>query len=532
MTNKIRVILIFICLGLTGNLMANNIQVSSGTLTGQNTTDNYTMVQFNLSWENSWRDNINWDAAWVFVKYKVSYDTVWRSAILNTTQANHIVPAGYTVFPAIEQTGAFIYRSNTGNGSVNLANIKLRWDYGLNNLNDADQVELKIFAIEMVYVPQGPFYAGDGSGGVSSQQFSQGNTSNPFFINGEIAYTLGGAPTTNIGNRDALGFIGTPDDFNFSTTQSLPLNYPKGYRDFYCMKYEITQGQYTDFLNSLTRHQQKSRVASNISGDAIPNIYVMVNNNFGGVRNRIICPSSGNGTTQPVVFSCDRPDRACNYLSWMDGAAYLDWAGLRPFTDLEFEKLSRGPIIPIPFEYAWGTTSVTCALNIIGIENGTETVDNNSNCNCNNYAFNGGDGGNGPLRVGIFATQNSTRILSGATYYGIMNISDNLQERIVTLGNAQGRTFPGTSGDGNLSANGNANTPFWPGYLGSEVTGSIGSGIRGGSFAQIIGDSYFIFAVSGRKEASNTVSTRLSWMGFRGSKTAPIGTLMNPNERK
>ena len=36
-------------------LFANNIQVSDVKLTGQNTTLKYTMVQFNISWENSWR---------------------------------------------------------------------------------------------------------------------------------------------------------------------------------------------------------------------------------------------------------------------------------------------------------------------------------------------------------------------------------------------------------------------------------------------------------------------------------------------
>ncbi|MFN9581641.1 MAG: hypothetical protein ACK566_03095, partial [Bacteroidota bacterium] len=59
---------------------ANNIAVSSVSLTGQNTTAgtnnaaNFSLVQFNLSWENSWRVSTgpsNWDAAWVFVKFRV-----------------------------------------------------------------------------------------------------------------------------------------------------------------------------------------------------------------------------------------------------------------------------------------------------------------------------------------------------------------------------------------------------------------------------------------------------------------------------
>ena len=53
---------------------ANNIQVANVTLTGQNTVDDYTLVEFDISWENSWRvvgGPGNWDQAWKFVKYKI-----------------------------------------------------------------------------------------------------------------------------------------------------------------------------------------------------------------------------------------------------------------------------------------------------------------------------------------------------------------------------------------------------------------------------------------------------------------------------
>jgi len=32
----------------------------------------------------------------------------------------------------------------------------------------------------------------------------------------------------------------------------LPVEFPKGYAAFYCMKYEINQGQYGDFFSQLT----------------------------------------------------------------------------------------------------------------------------------------------------------------------------------------------------------------------------------------------------------------------------------------
>jgi len=86
-------------------LMANDILVSSATLTGQNTIAganniaNFTMVRFNLSWSNSWRvatGPSNWDAAWIFVKYRIEGGTgctpgAWQHATLSNVNANHSV---------------------------------------------------------------------------------------------------------------------------------------------------------------------------------------------------------------------------------------------------------------------------------------------------------------------------------------------------------------------------------------------------------------------------------------------------------
>lgn len=69
------------------NLHANNITVSNTNLTGQNTTDDYGMVQFDLSWDNSWRTSSepnNWDAARVFVKNLMGI-TDWQQAFLSNT---------------------------------------------------------------------------------------------------------------------------------------------------------------------------------------------------------------------------------------------------------------------------------------------------------------------------------------------------------------------------------------------------------------------------------------------------------------
>ena len=74
---------------------ANHIDVGKPVITGINNTEDYAYVQFDLSWENMWRDVVNWDAAWVFVKYQVAGGD-WHHAWLNTTAGNHTIPGHFT----------------------------------------------------------------------------------------------------------------------------------------------------------------------------------------------------------------------------------------------------------------------------------------------------------------------------------------------------------------------------------------------------------------------------------------------------
>ncbi len=119
-------------------------------------------------------------------------------------------------------------------------------------------------------------------------------------------------------------------------------------------------------------------------------------------------------------------------------------------TEMEFEKACRGDQSPVANEYAWGTTNITGADAISGTEDGTETFLTNENCCFNNTTFSGGDGGVGPVRCGIFAKNATTREQAGASYYGVMEMSGNLYERAVSVGNSTGRSFAGAHGDGAL----------------------------------------------------------------------------------
>lgn len=107
---------------LSFSLIANNLRVENIALTGQNTTDDYTMVQFDISWDNSWRDIVNWDAAWVFAKYQIS-NGEWIVAMLSINDGEHLAPAGAVINNGnnggIYAPGVFIYRDANGAGSNN-----------------------------------------------------------------------------------------------------------------------------------------------------------------------------------------------------------------------------------------------------------------------------------------------------------------------------------------------------------------------------------------------------------------------------
>ena len=506
---KKRTITLFTALALllfAGSVAANNINVSNIRVTGQNTTAgennpaNYTLVQFDLSWENSWRTSSapnNWDAAWVFVKYRVGSGD-WQHAWLNNTGhssgtgTSATIDAGLltpgTAFHATTNPalGVFIYRSADGTGNFSITGAQLRWNYGANGVADNATVDVKVFAIEMVYVPAGNFYVGSG-GTETSAFYMYPTTTNPYQITGEGAITV----DTTDGNLYYPSSI-----YGGDQSGPIPANFPKGYAAFYCQKYEISQQQYVDFLNTLTSAQASTRY---------PN----------ATTNRHAITVSGG------VYSTTNPYVACNFLSWMDGAAYSDWAGLRPMTELEFEKACRGLETPVANEYAWGTATV--AGNAYTLENDNATNEGIAS----NYSTSAGNASymtttssiNGPLRVGIFAAHadNSGRITAGASYYGIMELSGNLWERAVTVGNATGRDFTGVHGNGALSTNGHANETAWPGLTSGEVTGATGSGFRGGSWS----NSASTLRVSVRSFAANSGTSRYNVYGFRAVRVAP-----------
>ena len=391
-------------------------------------------VQFDITWTDSWRASwteggaklTNWDAAWIFVKYRRKGDAGWSHATLSVKNGDHSAPKGAEINVGVtgkKGMGVFLYRGAEGKGAWTNKGVKLKCICKDDKVADPARVELSVHALEMVYVPQGGFYAGSGAmayipgnkrkqeaGGFTDGAWKTSKTSEtiPFKISSEAELKIAQEPGCLWGT------------FNMAPAGKLPAEFPKGYRAFYCMKYGVNQGQYAGFLSQLTEAQAARRYPR----PTIPARFV-------GKGIHTIAKAAGG-------YTATRPAMACNWISWDDSAAYADWAAMRPMTELEYEKACRGPLNPTPCEYAWGNTT----LNHPWVNNLEVTPP-------------------APYPVGIYGTDG--RAKAGSTYWGIATMSGHLRERAVTVGNSPGRLFTGLCGDGAVSADGRANVPSWPG---------------------------------------------------------------------
>jgi formylglycine-generating enzyme required for sulfatase activity len=472
------------------NVMANNLTITNVSLTGA--TANTIQVQYNMFWENSWRDLENWDAVWVFVKYTTDNGTTWSHATMSTS--GHVAgtssPGAAIQIPQ-DNLGAFVYRSSVSSGTFTITGQQLQWNFAANGLNQsqASSATVRVFGVEMVYIPQGEFYLGDGVNNTTTptpslNAFRRLSTNNSAaFVNGSLSETIQDPQYGNF-RADGLNGIDMNNDGVIGSWPTDAPDFPIGFKAMYCMKHKITQGQYVDFLNTLTYAQQSSRVGSptNISGQSAWN---GATTTLPTHRNNIFVLTPGVNSSQPRIYTATRPDRDCNFLNWPDGTAYADWAGLRPFTDMEREKIGRGPVPPVLGEFAWGSTSLSSLTSITtGVENGQEVASstaNNFHDMHANVTLSGGDASfnRGPVRAGIFAGSSTTRLTSGSTYYGVMDYTGGLIEWVVGFSSLAGRSYTGLHGNGAINASGFADVNFWPGINGNASISTANTSYNG-----------------------------------------------------
>lgn len=463
-------------------------------------------IEFDITWQNSWRLTTgpnNWDAAWVFCKIRRN-NGEWTHLNLNST--GHTLPTSPIAVSASlgradtgaahnpitnPNVGVFLYRTDTGDGTFTASDVRLQWSYADNGASSSDNIDIKVFAIEMVYVPQGAFYAGDGR--AFTAVLRQGSTDfDPWYVTSEDPIT------TTSGASDGFYYVsaGLSGESASGEVFTVDSGFPKGFGAFYIMKGEISQGQWLEFFNAVTSSQKSSLDITGTSPSGKNSDGLVSRNNLSWTSGDATLPDQGGGADYSTV--------AMNFISWADVAAYLDWAGLRVMTELEFEKAARGPNAAVTSEFAWGTTALVEPTGITNVGLPTERVNVGSS---SNYGL------SGPVRVGSNAQGVTTRQASGAGFYGAMELSGNLYEQAVTVGNGAGRTFRGRyHGNGALTSDGRADVSTWP-----SVNNNVGMGLRGGSWY----DFSFAWAVSDRGAAAFANPNRNGYYGGRGVRSAP-----------
>jgi len=501
------------CFGLGNYAYSNNVHIDS--LTYQDST-----IRVKIQWDNSWRNvtttgsTMNYDGVWVFVKYRdacdkasavppsiqpSSFNHLWlqggpdySDSTMHTVHSSVAFRLGFSRINGTNRVmGVFVYRKNDGYGTFPATGaaqwVTLKWNKAAQGCV-GDIWDIRAYAIEMVYIPQGPFRLGSGNPVVNNSTaytFSSKTTGLlPFVVTAEnAAITLNPAGS------------GVPGDLFITTSTAgpytIPAHFPKGYDAYWCMKYEITQGQYCDFMNSLERAEQvyaiptayNVKYESSLSGT--PNFsftYTNVPCSAPTVR-QYIKPEAFTPYL-PVWFGCDAntdnvvspnsptpPSSQANDGQWtamnclgygtMYSSAYyteillkkyLNWAALRPMTEFEYEKICRGQIAQVssvPLELIWGangsltgtrTPSTGVTLNT---PNTSSEIPQPTPCPSSPQA--GLYIGNtpvanlyssGPFRVGstLTSSQWCDRSKTGSSYYGVADMAGNLWEFVWTFG--------------------------------------------------------------------------------------------------
>lgn len=391
-------------------------------------------VIFDLEWKNSWNNKKNKDAVWVFMKF----NGYWNNHVKLTQTGHEVLQTRKGVEPTIEVSddglGFFIYPSETYRGDMNLK-LQIMIDTTESKPRRNQLTGLSVHGLEMVYIPEGSFSIGSPDEdaikrAVLYQSDADGNSKGTYQISGEDEIKVAQ-------ENNALYYWSDRALYNGDQQGPIPADFPKGYNAFWVMKYELTQGQYAAFLNTLPSGWTYTR--SPIAG-------------------RDYYKKRGGIYLEKEKYVAESPNRPMNFVSFTDGLAFSDWAALRPITELEYEKAARGPSKPIPAEFVWGTN------NYDQLE---RYVDPDAELRFSN---------------GYDESQlnDQNRPTFGASYYWVMDLSGSLWEKVITVGNPIGRAFKGTHGDGVLSF-GNATNDDWP--TSDDEVG--GFGYRGGGFYEV-----------------------------------------------
>src|SRR5689334_17509232 len=214
-------------------------------------------VNAKVGWKNAWRNARNYDAVWLFVKVRPAPNAPWRHVRLAASPRVAATPLACA--PSADGVGAFCRAAAESYRGDLAGDVVLEVDPASlpSNVATSPTLEARVFGIEMVYVPDGPFTVGDrDTASVSHaalyRSAAGGAYGGPYRITSEAAIRV--APEAG-----ALYYHASLPQYQGDGLGPIPAAFPKGTRAFYIMKYEILQGQYADFLNTIGHYAASFR---------------------------------------------------------------------------------------------------------------------------------------------------------------------------------------------------------------------------------------------------------------------------------
>lgn len=387
-----------------------------------------------LTWDNAWFNERNHDAIWITFRL---VNAKGGSRPIKVQPGGHTIINNPSNVPgAIRSSkdgmGVFVEPTKSYQGQI-FWTVDIMLDMQSAKGLRLDENSLMAFGTEMVYIPEGAFFVGDTSpASLKNSSFyksdEKGEPAGHFSISTENQ-------TIQVGKeKDNLFYKVQNPEYQGDSKGVIPATFPKGVQAFYIMKYELRQGEYATFLNSLDTVQIRNRRI-----DLTPGYY----SNRGSIRYKA------------GKFQADASDRPCNYILWDDAMAFADWSGMRPMTELEYEKACRGTTKPVNGQYPWVTTSKDKLMRQVTPDDNVTMLNNWDESKLSND------------KLEIF----------GASYYWVMDLAGSLWDRCVTIGDEKGRAFTGMHGDGVLDPQGNADIVEWPSGVETK-----GYGYRGGGY--------------------------------------------------
>jgi hypothetical protein len=404
----------------------NNLAITNVTLSNSSVSTSSTAVVSFVITENNTLSSVTANGAsyntadWIFIKFSTQGGGVgtWNHALL---APGGTVSSSATLTLGSDSMGAWLDHSATGSqmsATVNLNMATFANRIGWNS------VMIQVYAVAMVHIPTGSFvYNESNLGGTTSNNYN--GTAGPQTV----------ASAANIPASAAAGW-------------------PNGYSSFYIMRYPISQGQYADFLNSV------SATTATVHADT-------VFSNFGYSM-----------SVNAGVYSTADRNLAMVRMSFFDLSAFLSWAALRPITEMEYERAGRD-VAPDARFYPWGSQAPTTPPNYWPPnEGGGPFAQNNMNFgNLSSQSI---------LDVGRYMSSDvyRTAAQTGVSPYGVADLSGNIATAVILC------SYLSVPGNGNGSAvfpvswpNADSYTGYRGGYLSNPASTERLSNRSGAPFA-------------------------------------------------